>query len=141
MIDSILNALKSFFESVLSFISSIVNAVLGYLSAIITGFYDFIVSIPSKIYECIVWVRNETLAALYEIIKSSMSAAGVSVPSTLPNDIYYWYHQINVFMPVDYILDITVILIDTWLAVVFIRVLIKIKIRAGGIITKGMFKT
>ena len=140
MFDSLIAMIKSGAEAVMGFLSSCVGAVVGFFKGVITDFYDFFVSLLQMLWSAFQWLKIETMSYLYNLLKEMVTSLNIPFPSSLTQNIIDIYCMLNVWFPVDAAIDIGVILINTWLLVLSIKLVVKIKFLVGFLISRPLFK-
>lgn len=140
MFDALIEMVKNAAQAVIDFLFAIVGVVTDFIRAVVVNFFDFIVSIFSFLWSIFQWFKNETLAVLYNLFKEFIAGLNIPFPSSLSDNLIQWYHQINIFFPCDTAIDLGIILINTWLFVLSVKIGFKIKLLIGGLIAKPLFK-
>ncbi|MEI6421480.1 MAG: hypothetical protein WCP55_04625 [Lentisphaerota bacterium] len=140
MFDSLINLVSGAFNSIIEFLGNIVSSIVDFLKDMAVNFYDFIIDLLNLAWSAFQWVKNETMTVLYNVFKDFISGLNIPFPSSLNDNIIQWYHQINIFFPADSALDVALILLNTWLLVLTIKIGFKVKLMVGGLIAKPLFK-
>ncbi len=140
MIQSIIDAFKAVGRAIIDFLLSCVNFICGFLVDVVQAIWDFVKEVFIYLWQVFQHVQHEIYVTIYNLIKEAFASYNLPFPAAMPNQIYYWYHQINQFFPLDACIDGAFILINTFLVILFIKMMIKIKLKIGGMFTGGIFK-
>ena len=140
MFDSIITALKSVISALMDFIFAFVSVIIDFIKSIVVNFFDFIMTIFSFLWSIFQWFKKESLAVLYNIFKDLVSSLNIPFPANLTQNITDAYLMLNVWFPADAAIDIGIVLINTWILVLSIKLGFKVKLLIGGLISKPLFK-